>query len=289
VTALVTGAAGFIGSNLVRLLDSPICCDPRDARMYHPDEIEKVIDLQKPDVVYHLGAISSTTEHDISLISKNNVFFSCMLLEKCINLNIPFVYASSASVYGLGNSGFSESVETTLPLNYYAISKDSFDKFAIQKIKDNKNSRIIGLRYFNVYGNGEAHKGDMASPVHKFLQQAKSDGKIKIFKGSENFLRDFICVDDVSAITLESKLFPSGIYNVGTGKPNSFLSVAKIIADLTGAKIVEIPFPDHLVGKYQTLTQSDNTKINKVFTSERTGLFEGIKNVRTRDTDTNNR
>ena len=177
-------------------------------------------------------------------------------MDICIENEIPFVYASSASVYGLGEFGFSEDSRLN-PLNYYAISKASFDMFVGKKILDNPKANIVGLRYFNVYGHNEDHKGDMASPVHKFLMQSKNS-KIRVFEGSENFRRDFVHVDDVVDITKAAIDFMPGIYNVGTGISRTFLEVAEIISRITGAEIEEIPFPDHLVGKYQDFTCSDN-------------------------------
>lgn len=275
---IVTGAVGFIGKHLSKLLEMPVRCDTEpEYAVWAPDEID--IHFQHASAIYHLGAISSTTETDINKIAENNIKFSCYLLENAIKNNIPFVYASSASVYGLGNNGFSEEAISS-PVNYYAISKTCFDMFVMQKIKDNPSAKIVGLRYFNVYGSGEDHKNDMASPVHKFLNQSKLDNEIKIFKGSENFLRDFVHVDDVVAITKNSVDFPSGIYNVGTGKARSFLEVAEIISKLTGAKITTIPFPDHLVGKYQDYTCSNNSKIDKTsYSTDRISLEDGIKKV----------
>ena len=278
---LVTGALGFIGSNLCNALreeyDVFMCDEKEGVGVWKSDEIEHLLD--KVECVFHLGAISSTTETNTEKIVKNNILFSCFLLEKCIEKNIPFVYASSASVYGLGDKGFVETSDLT-PLNYYAASKSTLDTIAKQKIKDNPSSKIVGLRYFNVYGVGEAHKGDMASPVHKFLRQANITNVIKVFVGSENFKRDFVHVDDIVKITKAAKDFPSGIYNAGTGHPRSFMDVAKIVAGLTGAEIKEVAFPDHLVGKYQEYTCSDNTNINSVgYPMERIPLEKGIEIV----------
>ena len=278
---LITGAAGFIGSHLVGGdKERYVLCDPRDASMYSPERALKLLkNIGQIEAVYHLGAISSTTEKDIIKLTKNNVLFSCQLLDACIDKGIPFIYASSASVYGLGNNGFFENTRLT-PLNYYAISKASFDMFAIQKMKDNLDAKIVGLRYFNVYGQREESKGSMASPIHKFIQQAREDRKIKVFKGSGGFLRDFIHVDDITAITKKAIDFPSGIYNVGTGKARSFFNVASIISNWTGAKIIEIPFPEHLIGKYQEYTCSDNIKINSIgYPKDRISLEEGIKRI----------
>ena len=277
MNTLITGAAGFIGSNLADKFSEKFCCDVNKTGMYNPEVALEIIKSGAVSSVYHIGAISSTTETDSIKLSFNNILFSCQLLEACIEKNIPFVYASSASVYGLGGSGFSENVRSN-PLNYYAISKISFDMFVEKKIIDNPSAKIVGLRYFNVYGHNEDHKEDMASPVHKFLEQSKS-GKIKIFEGSENFLRDFIHVDDVVNITKDSVKFESGIYNVGTGTPRSFFEVAKIISGLTGSEIEEIPFPKHLVGKYQNFTCSDNTKIDFVYNTSRISLEKGIRKV----------
>ena len=228
--------------------------------------------------MYHLGAISSTTEINTETIANNNILFTCKLIERCIKLSIPLVYASSASVYGLGSNGFAEDAHPT-PLNYYAISKSTIDRIVQQKIIDNPSAKIIGLRYFNVYGPGEDRKGDMSSPVHKFIKQAKKLGTVKIFEGSENFKRDFVHVQDVAEITKRSVDFPSGIYNVGTGMPRSFLEVATKVSKLTGCKIQEVEFPAHLKRKYQNYTCSDNTKINKIYKEDRINLELGIEKV----------
>ena len=275
---IITGAQGFIGKHLARSLESPVRCDTEPGfGVWPPDELD--LHFNHASIIYHLGAISSTTETNLNLIAENNIKFSCLLLEECIKRNIPFVYASSASVYGLGTQGFQENALST-PLNYYAISKSSFDDFVKQKIDDHPESKIIGLRYFNVYGTGEEHKADMASPVHKFIKQAKEEGKIRIFQGSEVYLRDFIHVSDVVNITKSAADMPSGIYNVGTGTPRSFLDVAKIVSSLTKAKIEEIPFPAHLKGKYQEYTCSDNKKINNASSyKDRVTLEEGIEKV----------
>lgn len=275
----ITGASGFIGSHLLRLLGATdvICCDPRDPSMTQPGNLLEQLNKTPPSIVYHLGAISSTTETNTHLISVNNIAFSCELLEFCINRSIPFVYASSASVYGLAGLGFKESIRSD-PMNYYAISKACFDDIVLQKIADNPKSKIFGMRYFNVYGNGEGHKGDMASPIHKFIRQSELE-EIKVFKGSENFLRDFVHVRDVVRITSAAHTFKPGIYNVGTGRARSFLEVAKAISNVTGAKVVEIPFPEHLVGKYQDYTCANNQKIDLFYFHERLTLEEGIAEV----------
>tara|TARA_R110000824_G_scaffold13496_2_gene58711 strand:+ start:1019 stop:1876 length:858 start_codon:yes stop_codon:yes gene_type:complete len=280
---LITGAAGFIGSHLVGGdKERYVLCDPRDTSMYSPERALKLLkNIGQIEAVYHLGAISSTTEKDIIKLTKNNVLFSCQLLDACIDKGIPFIYASSASVYGLGNNGFFENTRLT-PLNYYAISKASFDMFAIQKMKDNLDAKIVGLRYFNVYGQREESKGSMASPIHKFIQQAREDRKIKVFKGSGGFLRDFIHVDDVVSITKAAPKFKnSGIYNVGTGVARSFMDVAEIVSrHINISQIQETTFPDHLIGKYQNYTRSDNTKINSIgYPLHRTSLEEGIRRV----------
>ena len=232
--------------------------------------------------VYHLGAISATTVTDTPKVIKNNVLFSSRLLEECIKKGIPFVYASSASVYGT-ISGPHREWQPTNPANYYAISKAAFDAVALQKIKDNPDARVVGLRYFNVYGHREHHKGDMASPVHKFIQQAKTSGKIRIFKGSERYSRDFVHIDDVVAITKSARDLcagSAGIYNVGSGCARSFREVANIIGSHLDAEIVEIPFPAHLKGKYQRHTQSDNSKLFSAgYERGRIALEGGIQRV----------
>ena len=277
MSALITGAAGFIGSNLTNEFSEKFCCDIDKTGMYNPEIAIEILKSGAISSVYHLGAISSTTETSLSKISYHNIHYSSQLLDICIERQIPFIYASSASVYGFGELGFSEDSRLN-PLNYYAISKATFDAFVSQKIIDHPKAKIVGLRYFNVYGSNEDHKNDMASPVHKFLLQSKA-GKIKVFKGSENFRRDFVHVDDVVDITKAAIDFMSGIYNVGTGISRTFLEVAEIISEITGAEIEEISFPDHLLGKYQDFTCSDNEEISYFYKRERISLEDGIRKV----------
>jgi len=276
---VVTGAEGFIGSHLSTSLKDILKCDVKGLNSVHPSDLFYRIKYKKPKTIFHLGAISSTTAVDSIKIVENNILFSCRILEYCIKNSINFVYASSASVYGLGKSGFNEDCIVS-PLNYYANSKMSFDFFAKQKIIDNPKAKIVGLRYFNVYGSNEGVKKTGASPIYTFFQQAKNTNEIKLFEGSKNYLRDFVHVDDVIAITKKAVDFPSGIYNVGTGKTRSFFDIANIISHRTGANIKEIPFPDHLTGKYQEYTCSDNTKINSIgYPKDRISLEEGIRRI----------
>lgn len=265
----VTGADGFIGSHLCEKITNFIKLDEN----FRPCEYSG----QKPEAVFHLGAISATTTTDTRDLAWYNILSSCKMLEWCVENRVPFVYASSASVYGLGDNGFTEDAMVT-PMNYYAISKASFDMFALQKINDNPDAKIFGLRYFNVYGTNEHHKGDMASPIYKFTKQANDTGEIKVFEGSEKYIRDFISVEDVVDITLAAKEFKnSGIYNVGTGSPRSFLDVANIISAHTNAQVVEIPFPEHLKGKYQAFTKSNNLKLLNAYDHVFLTLEQGIE------------
>ena len=277
---MVTGADGFIGSCLIDKIEGPVVsCDPANPLMLTPDEALMRL-AQKGDItcVYHLGAISSTTEIDSVKLTANNISFSLKLLDICIKRDIPFIYASSASVYG-AVGGRQNEAQLSAPINAYAISKAALDLFVQQKIKINPRAHIVGLRYFNVFGHREHHKGDMASPVHKFTMEARETGEIKIFEGSSKFFRDFIHIDDVVAMTLAAPNFKaSGIYNVGTGVARSFEDVAKIIAKETGAEIVEIPFPEHLKGKYQEHTCSNNHRISMGgYVLPRLGLEAGIR------------
>mgnify|MGYP003133955230 CR=1 FL=1 len=270
---LVTGADGFIGARIHERLSKFFSVIGWDKTFHHRQHLFSRAPAE-PTTVIHLGAISSTTETDTRKLADWNILSSCEILEWCVENDVPFVYASSASVYGHGREGFHEEAPLD-PLNYYAVSKAAFDMFVAQKIKDNPKAKIYGLRYFNVYGATEGGKGNMASPVYKFIDQAKKTGRIDVFKGSEDFKRDFINIKDVIDITIAAKHFPaSGFYNVGTGVPRSFMDVAKIVSSLTGAKINEIPFPEHLIGKYQKFTSSNNTKLlNALNASEHNSNF----------------
>lgn len=236
---VVTGCEGFIGKNLMNCFDNVMGFDITDFNTVF-DINPKLIDR-----VYHMGALSSTTETDFNKIHYYNVDYSIRLFEWCIEHGIPVSYASSASVYGNTNN------HTINPLNYYALSKATVDMWV--KINRDRFSNIRGYRFYNVYGQGEEHKGNQASPVQQFTKQALETGKIKIFDKSGNGTRDFIWVGDVCRIMIDDDR-DSGIYDVGTGKPISFSDVAKLVADKYGASIEVIPFPDHLKNKYQFYT-----------------------------------
>ena len=297
---IVTGGAGFIGSNLVKMLndqgiDDIIIVDNLGSslkflnlnKLKFKDFIDKNSFLQKIDslgridLILHQGACSATTETDVNYLISNNYEYSKTLLHYSLDNNISFIYASSASVYGNGDNGFKEAPACEYPLNGYAFSKFIFDNYVRQVYSPDKyKSQMTGLRYFNVYGYQENHKGSMASVPFHFFNQAKETGEIKIFEGSENFLRDFILVEDVAQVVnffIESK--KSGIFNCGTGQERSFMDMAEIFVKLYGdCKIKTIPFPDHLKGKYQTFTKADVTDLrNAGFNGEFTSLEEGMK------------
>lgn len=276
---IVTGGAGFIGSNLVKNLNEQgftniLVVDNLAStqkylnlnRLKFADYIDKgdllglLPKLSKIDTIFHQGACSSTTQTDANYLIKNNYEYSKELLHHCLQNQIDFIYASSASVYGNGDNGFTEDPACEYPLNAYAFSKYIFDNYVRRvALSAPLKSQVAGLRYFNVYGYQENHKGSMASVPFHFFNQANQNGKIKVFEGSDNFLRDFIFIDDVmEVIKFIFQSGESGIFNCGTGKARSFMDMAEIFVQQYGKCSIEtIPFPDHLKGKYQTYTQAD--------------------------------
>jgi len=248
---LVTGHKGFIGQNISKYL------------IQQGHEIEgwewipnTVPDPSSYDWVVHLGAITDTTCKDVEQIMEQNLEFSLRLLQVCDMTGTNFQYASSASVYG-DLKTFNEE-GPFYPMNPYAWSKYLFDRFVDQHI-DGFTIKVQGFRFFNVYGNHEEHKGNMASVFHKFIKQARTTQNIQVFENSENYSRDFICVDDVCDIM--SKFMDKdvmGVFNLGTGSATSFAEVAKYIARVYNSSIQEIPMPDNLKAQYQKFTQSNN-------------------------------
>lgn len=253
---LITGYKGFIGQNMVKALpehELDLCEWGDEYSLYGIDQ------------VIHLGAISDTRCNDWLALRKQNVGFTITLMERCQKWGIPIQVASSASVYGPNNTTFKED-DPVDPANMYATSKVLVENY----FKGMKPITPIQIfRYFNVYGPHEDHKGDQASPFHKFKGQAKT-GIIKIFEGSSGFKRDFIHVDQV--IDVHKKFFKvkeSGIWNVGTGKTMSFEDVARLAAAEFPARIEHIPMPKDLSG-YQKYTCADTAKLNRTL-NERLG------------------
>jgi len=246
---LLTGHEGFIGKNFLSALEGQdiITVEKDDIKTF----LEEFDEWEKVSLILHQGAISDTTETDINLIHEYNVNLTLKLFENAIEYGIPVKYASSASIYG----NLHEHIN---PLNYYAISKLQIDYWVLDNI--DRFKFIQGFRYFNVYGKGEEHKGDQASPISKFHKELRETAKIKVFEGSDKFLRDFICVDDVVDIVLNNKE-KSGIYDLGTGHSVSFEYIAELLVEKYGGKIdnviEHIPFPEHLKEKYQFFTQAD--------------------------------
>ena len=272
MTILVTGAAGFIGSNFVKYLNGlgieDICVSDylTNGRQFTnlkdcvyssfvtPDKIDTGL-LKYIKHVHHFGAISDTTEWNGELVLQRNYNYTVELISKCVALDVPVSYSSSASVYGNGDG----------PLNLYAYSKWLVDEWVRAKLLINPKIRVQGWRYFNVWGPGEWHKGKQASPFWQFEQQALETGEIKIFEGSENYLRDFVHVDKICEVQWKFAAHGgSGIYDLGSGSQMSFRSLADRIAWKHGAKIVEVPFPQHLKDCYQFNTLADMETINNV-------------------------
>ena len=251
---ILTGYKGFIGQAFEKRFDSENIYRVEQSGAF--DFLDQYDKWDEVEMILHQGAISSTTETDVNKIHKYNVEFSIRLFEKAIEHSIPVKYASSASVYGKIHSDFGYLKKTINPLNFYALSKATVDYWVLDHMDEFE--QVQGFRYFNVYGEGEEHKGDQASPISKFTLQAKQNKVIKIFEESEYAFRDFVWVEDVVDVVLDNTA-GSGIYDVGTGNPISFLEIAELIAKKEGAEIEVIPFPKHLEGKYQEYTCADTS------------------------------
>ena len=283
---IVTGGAGFIGSNIVKGLnergreDILVVDDLGEGRKFRnlvdceildyidkDDFIAKInsgADLgAKVDVIFHEGACSSTTEWDGQYMMTNNYEFSKSLLHYCLDNHAAYLYASSASVYG-GGQVFSESRDHEAPLNVYGYSKFLFDQY-VRRILPGAKSQIAGFRYFNVYGPREQHKGSMASVAYHLRQQMAAGENPRLFAGCDGYgdgeqRRDFIYVADVVDVNLWFMDNPgtSGIFNLGTGRCQSFRDVGLAVIGWHGKGEIEyIPFPDHLRGCYQSFTEAD--------------------------------
>lgn len=287
---VITGAAGFIGSNLVKTLnqlgrnDIIAVDDLTDGtKMFNLADCEIADYLDKDafleqiklgqldyeiEVIFHQGACSSTTEWDGKFMMENNFEYSKTLLHFCQANKVQFIYASSASVYG-GSETFVEKRELEKPLNVYAYSKFLFDQYVRQQTLI---TQVAGLRYFNVYGPREQHKGGMASVAFHFNNQINANGLCRLFEGVDGYengqqLRDFVYVEDVVKVNLWlwKNATVSGIFNCGTGKAQSFNDVANAVIQYHGKGHIEyIPFPDKLKGAYQSYTQADLTQLRKV-------------------------
>lgn len=281
---LVTGAAGFIGSNIVAALnargetDILAVDDLRDGQKFRNLADLQIADYQDRDAfreallagripdlkaVFHQGACSDTTEWDGRYMMDNNYAYSRDLLHTCAEKGIPYIYASSASVYGDGSRGFREDPACERPINVYAYSKFLFDNYVRRRL--DWGTQVVGLRYFNVYGPREFHKGHMASVASHFDTQIQETGECRLFAGSGGYddgeqRRDFIYVEDAVAANLWFLDNPkvNGIYNCGTGRSQSFNDVADAVIAWHGkGEKHYIPFPDKLAGSYQSFTEAD--------------------------------
>lgn len=301
---VVTGAAGFIGSNLVRALNDRGVTDVIAVdNLQHGDKFVNLVDCEIADyldqdvflaevesgslngllsAILHEGACSDTTESDGRYMMSNNYHYSRMLLEHCIAEEVPLIYASSAAVYGAGRE-FRETRDCEQPLNVYGYSKFLFDQLVRRRWSE-LTAQVVGLRYFNVYGEREQHKGRMASVALHCFKQYLATGSVKLFEGSGGYgdgnqRRDFISVEDAVKVNLFFLDHPekSGLFNCGTGAAQSFNDVAcaavnacravrgeepLTLADLQRQGIIRyIPFPEDLKGKYQSYTQADITAL----------------------------
>ena len=300
MTIIVTGAAGFIGSNIVKALNARGISDIVAVdNLAKADKFKNLVDCEiaeyvdKKDfldvvesaelggdieAILHQGACSDTMETDGRYMMDNNYRYSLSLLEWCQEEAVPFLYASSAAVYG-GGKVFAETRECESPLNVYGYSKFLFDQHVRPQLA-NASAQVAGFRYFNVYGPRESHKGRMASVAYHFFNQYRAHGKIKVFEGSDGYAdgeqrRDFISIEDVVKVNLfflDHKSV-SGIFNLGTGRSQTFndMAVASLNAcraldgnsaltldEMKAERLIEyVAFPEALKGKYQSFTEAN--------------------------------
>ena len=305
MTIIVTGAAGFIGSNIVKALNRRgetdiIAVDNltnghkfrnlADCDIAHYlDKHEFIRQVREHLIahdiraVFHQGACSNTMEHNGQYMMENNYQYSLDLLDWCQDERIPFLYASSAAVYGKGTA-FREERALEKPLNVYGYSKFLFDQVVRRRIAQGLTAQVVGFRYFNVYGMREQHKGRMASVAYHHFNQYRSQGYVNLFGAYENYgdgehSRDFVSVEDVAKVNLYffDNFEKSGIFNLGTGRSQPFNDLAAATVNacraaegkpkLSLAELVEqqliryTPFPEELAGKYQSFTQADTEKL----------------------------
>jgi len=294
---VVTGAAGFIGSRLLAALNREgiteiLAVDNLENVDKVPNladcEIEDYLDKREflarleagqfdgsVEAILHQGACSDTMATDGRYVMDNNYRYSRALLDWCQEEEVPLVYASSAAVYGAGAAGFREERACEAPLNVYGYSKFLFDQH-VRRTLPGRTAQIVGLRYFNVYGPNEAHKGRMASVAFHAWQQLAAEGRVKLFVGSGGFgdgeqRRDFIYVDDVVRVNLHflEHRERSGIFNCGTGRAQTFNELAAAVinaargtralaAELAAQQLIEyVPFPPRLAARYQSFTEAD--------------------------------
>ena len=303
---IVTGGAGFIGSALIaelnrRQISDILVVDELGTdrkwknlrNLSFADYVEKadflelVIEdkLDSPvDVVFHLGACSDTTETNASCLVKNNYEYSKLLAQWATDADIRFIYASSAATYGDGSAGFSddeEKIEVLRPLNMYGYSKQLFDMWARRA---GLLSKIVGLKYFNVFGPNEYHKGDMMSFVVKAFEQIRTTGKVRLFKSYQpeyadgEQVRDFLYVKDAVNMTLFffDNPYINGIFNIGTGETRTWndLVIAVFVGMGRKPNIEYIEMPTSIRNQYQYFTQADLSKLRKAGYSKQTTPLE---------------
>ena len=317
---VVTGGAGFIGSAIVWRLntlgkDDIIIVDElgttdkwknlvglKFQEFVHKDDfISAIVEdtVEFPiETIIHMGANSSTTEKDADHLFSNNYLYTQELAKYCLSKNIRFIYASSAATYGDGSLGFVDDetkLETLRPLNMYGYSKQLFDLWAK---KNNVLNKIVGIKYFNVFGPNEYHKGDMRSVVHKAFEQVRDTGKVRLFKSLNpkykdgEQMRDFVYIKDAIDMTLYFIDHPdkNGIFNVGAGKARTWNDLVSALFNAIGkpVNIEYIDLPDHLREKYQYFTEANLDKIrsagyNKATTSLEDGVNDYVKNYLLKD------
>src|ERR1700719_643314 len=297
---IVTGGAGFVGSNLLAALNAKGVTDVlvvdrrgdnfsnlRDLKFsdfIQPAEFSRALERKAlPDrieAIFHQGACADTTCTDGRYMIENNFTFSKLILHFALSCKIPLIYASSAAVYG-SSSAFAPSPENERPLNLYALSKLAFDNH-VRSVAAGFKSTVAGLRYFNVYGPRESHKGKMASMVYQLYRQLQTSGRARLFEGTDGYAdgeqrRDFVFVNDIVRVNLALAEggVTQGVFNLGTGRSRSFNDVARVLVERIGTGAIDyVPFPENLAGRYQSFTQADLSALRDAGYSEKFSSLE---------------